>query len=245
MKIAQISDIHISADARLVDGIDPREHFAWSLAEATRSGCDLIVLSGDLATTKHDWGAYPWIARQVDALPMPTLVMPGNHDSTSEIVRCFGLDEDVHEGTLRHRRAFDEATVYCLDTSSAQLSADQLDWVHHHQHAAEATTPLLFLHHPPILCNCRFMDSHYPLENREPTWQRLRTLDDVHHIFCGHYHTYKDLERDDIHVVLCPSTLLQIDQHTPGFAIEHKHPGYLEITVQHGTVTWQPIYRER
>lgn len=246
MKIAQISDTHIAADGRLVDGVDTREHFDWSLEAATRSNCDLIVLSGDLAATERDWAAYPWLAARVAALPIPTLVMSGNHDNTAEVVRCFGLEADfhAHDGTLRHARRFGDTTVCCLDTSSTELSAEQLDWLQQQRPSWHGTEPLLFLHHPPLTCGHRFMDSHYPLQNREDTWRRLLALEQIQHVFCGHYHTHKEVVHDGIHVVLCPSTVLQIDAQSPNFAIEHTRPGYLEIEVHAGRVRWQAVYRE-
>jgi Icc protein len=243
MKIAQISDIHISADGRLVDGVDTRESFTWALREAVGTACDGIVLSGDLAATTNDWAAYPWIAAQVAALPIPTHVMSGNHDSTDAIVDAFSLAGDYRQGTLRSTSRHGDVALYCLDTSSEQLSIEQLDWMAEHHAAQRETTPLLFLHHPPIECGCRFMDSHSPLENRAQVWQRLVQLGDFKHVFCGHYHTHKVIERDGIRVVLCPSTLLQIPQDTPSFAIEHARPGYLEISVSKGEVSARAIYR--
>jgi len=244
MKIAQVSDIHISSDGRLVDGVDTRDSFKWSLSEATRTHCELLVLSGDLAATKNDWGAYPWISEQVSALPIPTLVISGNHDVTAEIVNAFGLENDYENGALRACRTQGDVTVYGLDTSSEHLSAEQLDWLREQQDGRSGGKPLLFLHHPPIACGCRYMDSHSPLVDREQSWRRIVELGHFTHVFCGHYHAHKEIERDGIRVVLCPSTLLQIRQDTPGFAIEHKRPGYLEISVRDGQVSSRAIYRD-
>jgi Icc protein len=244
MKIAQISDTHISADGRLVDGVDGRDSLTWALREAVRTQCDLVVLSGDLAATKNDWGAYPWIAEQVSALPIPTHVMSGNHDGTPEVVRAFGLANDYTGGSLRSSSVHDDVAVYCLDSSSERLPEEQLEWLREEHARRSGTTPLVFLHHPPLPCGCRFMDSHEPLENRDHVWQRLIELQAFKHVFCGHYHTHKVVERDGIRVVLCPSTLLQIPQDSVGFAIEHKRPGYLEISVLDGEVSWRAVYRD-
>jgi len=102
----------------------------------------------------------------------------------------------------------------------------------------------VFMHHPPIPCACRYMDSHSPLRNGREVWRTFVELGEVKHVFCGHYHAHKVIERDGIQVVLCPSTLLQIRQDAPCFAIEHTRPGYLEISVHDGQVSWQAIYRD-
>lgn len=88
------------------------------------------------------------------------------------------------------------------------------------------------------------MDAHSPLKHRDKTWQQIVDLGDIRHVFCGHYHTHKRVERDGIQIVICPSTLLQIDQQSADFEIEHRRPGYLEIAVEGGDVSWRAIYRQ-
>jgi Icc protein len=87
-------------------------------------------------------------------------------------------------------------------------------------------TVLLFVHHPPLLCGCQFMDSHYPLQNREEVWTQLQCLPAIEHIFCGHYHTDTTVVRDGKQIHVTPSTMMQIDRDTPTFAIAHTRPGW-------------------
>ncbi len=242
MKIAQVTDIHIPSDVRLVDGVDVRESLLWALEEIRRTGCELLVVSGDLVA-HEDFGAYRWIAEQLAELPIPVLVMSGNHDDTPMVVKHFGLAAEYHRKSLHGMRALNGVTVYGLDTSSGVLPKHQLGWLRE-QLDKQQGVPLLFMHHPPIECGCLFMDSHSPLKQREDTWQGIVELGDITHVFCGHYHTYKKIQRDGIEVVICPSTELQIDQGTPDFKIEHRRPGYLEITVEGTQVSSSAIYRE-
>ena len=243
MKIAQITDTHISADGGPRDGVDMRESFLWALDAVRASGCELLVLSGDLVGTDVDFDAYPWIAQQVAALDIPSLVLSGNHDDTRRLAEAFDARDAFRDGCLFDVREMAGVVIYGLDTSSQRLSNRQLEWLEADLARRRGARALLFLHHPPIVCGCRFMDSHGPLLDREKVWRRIVDLGAIDHVFCGHYHTHKVVERDGIQVVICPSTMLQISQQSVGFEIEHRRPGYLEIDVDDDGVRWNAVYR--
>ena len=242
MRIAQISDIHISADGELVDGVDVRETFSWALAEAERSSADLLVLSGDLAQNPEDAAVYPWIAEQTRQVSMPVMVLSGNHDEPRALARAFGIEHRYRGGVLLAKQRIGDVVAFGLDTTTAFLSDCQLAWLRQ-QIESTPGTPIVFLHHPPIPCGCVFMDTHAPLLESERVWSQLSSIDRLTHVFCGHYHTYKVVERDGIQVVLCPSTLIQISQQQTVFTIEHTTPGYIEIDVTGSDIDWRAIYR--
>jgi len=241
MRIAQLSDIHISADCGHPRGIDVRANFSSVLSEVRRGEYDLLVLSGDLALDEGHVDAYPWIAAQIAGLPMPVLVMAGNHDDVTCMVVDFGLEQQFVDGQLRWKRTLDGIAVYGLDTSSGALAEDQIAWLESGV-VRDGQRPIVFLHHPPLDCGCRFGDRHTPLLNRDDVWRRLAGIPGVDVIFCGHYHTHKVVERDGVRVVLCPSTELQISQDSERFQVEHERPGYLEIRIEPDRVAWDTHY---
>lgn len=115
-----------SADGRLVDGVDVRESFLWALEKVSRSSFELLVVSGDLAAEKEESHAYPWIAEQLATLPIPLMVMSGNHDDTPKLVESFGLEADWHQGSIRTTRTHGGVSIYCIDTSSEYLPEHQM-----------------------------------------------------------------------------------------------------------------------
>lgn len=241
MRIAQLSDIHISVDGSHPRGIDVRTNFQRVLAEVCRGTYDLLVLSGDLAATRRHGAAYAWIARELRQLPIPVLVMAGNHDDRARMIVEFGLEHELIEGNLNAKRRFSDATVYGLDTSTSMLSEGQVAWLEQ-SIASDPQRALVFMHHPPVDCGHGFMDRYQPLLNRGEIWRPLSAIRGVDVLFCGHYHTHEVVEKDGVRVVFCPSTELQISRESEAFQIEHQRPGYLEIIATPEDVTWHVHY---
>lgn len=241
MRIAQLSDIHISGNDESLDDIDVRGNFVAVLSEVRNAGYDLLVLSGDLAAKQADEDIYGWIRQQISELSIPVLVMAGNHDESRSVAECFDLNSSLGSDCLVERRAFPGVTVYSLDTSTEHLPPSQIEWLERSL-AAERSTPIVFMHHPPLGCDCAFMDVHAPLLDREEAWRSLASIEELTHIFCGHYHTHKVVTKDDIEVVLCPSTMMQISERHARFRVANRRPGYLEITIDGKQIRWKAHY---
>jgi Icc protein len=73
------------------------------------------------------------------------------------------------------------------------------------------------------------MDERHGLRNLADVWPVLASLDNLQHIFCGHYHTGRSLDIDGKGVHLTPSTLAQIDALTPDFHIADTRPAWRRI----------------
>lgn len=226
--IAQVSDTHINrlAEPIRVTGVNPRDQFLAVLRILAARPLDLLVLSGDLALSAGEMEAYIWLKQALSTFPYPYVIMPGNHDDAATMVSVFALpDGDYQEGMLYFQRTVKGRRLIFLDTSSYQLPRVQLDWLRQ-QLAHEREPALLFIHHPPLLCGCCFMDTCYPLRNIDEVWPVLRELNPIRHIFCGHYHATRTVMRDGKYVHVTPSTMMQIDADTPHFAIAHTQPGW-------------------
>jgi len=226
--IAQVSDTHINrlAEPNKNTGANPRDQFLEVIRILAARPLDLLVLSGDLAALAGEIEAYIWLKQALNTFPYPYIVMPGNHDDTATMVSTFALPaSDYQQGMLYFQRTVKGRRLLFLDTSSYQLPTVQLDWLR--QQLVHDNEPvLLFIHHPPLLCGCRFMDSYYSLRNIDEVWPVLRELAPIQHIFCGHYHAAKTVMRDGKCVHVTPSTMMQIDPDTPHFAIAHTRPGW-------------------
>ncbi|OUD16255.1 metallophosphoesterase [Thioflexithrix psekupsensis] len=229
LRIAQISDTHIGASHEPYNGVDMRGQFQRVIAELARRPLDLLIISGDLALMDGEIEAYDWIKQQLADFPVPYLIMLGNHDRLETAMSVFNLPkEDVHHGEFYFYRQFNECHCLFLDTSSYYLSLNQQQWLQQMVQQIKGDI-LLFMHHPPTLCACQFMDQHHALRNYQEVWQFFLTLPSIKHIFCGHYHTGCDITVSDKWIHLTPSTMLQIDRVSSELVLDKKIFGWRMI----------------
>ncbi len=229
LTIAQVTDLHIGPDDVLYRGIKGRQQFLDVLQVLAEKELDLLVLSGDLSAIEGEPEAYAWLKEVLTTFPHPYIVMAGNHDHVLRMKRAFELaDSDVSQGMLYFSRTIKGKRLLFLDSSSYRIPKQQLEWLKT-QLADYKKRVLLFVHHPPLLCDCLFMDESHPLQNIDEVWQVLDQCPQIKHIFCGHYHTEKTVEKNGKSVHLTPSTIFQIETEDPEFAIEHSKPGWRMI----------------
>lgn len=226
LKIGQISDIHIGEDENLVQGIDVRANFMKCLNSESMKDLDLLVLSGDLANENAEPGAYKYIADVLKTLNVPYCIIPGNHDQIDVMQQFFDLP--VHDGKCYYRYDIAGRTIFFLDSACGEVSKEQLDWLQVEAAKVEGEV-LLFLHHPPCFCNHRFMDLRYYMKNMLEVQKVLEKIDNLTHIFCGHYHSEFEVSFGSKKVHVAPSSQMQIDPNTPYFNLKSSAPGWQVI----------------
>ncbi len=226
LTIAQVSDIHIAEKAELQNNVDMRQQFLAVLTALKAYPLDLLVLSGDLALLAGEIPAYQWIKQQLIDFPIPYVIMAGNHDNLNNLIEVFNVPEqDLVGHALCYARQLKGRTLLFLDTAPYRLSDAQQVWLQ--KQLAKTSEPVLvFMHHPPALCGCQFMDTRHSLQNIEEVWPILANAPNVQHIFCGHYHTGRDCERDGKYIHITPSTMLQIDTESSEFVVASRDAGW-------------------
>ncbi len=230
--IAQVSDMHISATDAPYRGIHVRQQFEQVLIQLEQQPLDLLVLSGDLAAVAGEAEAYEWLKTRLEHFPHPYVLMAGNHDHVGRMMEIFKLStSDLTTGMLCFTRRLKGRLLIFLDSSSNYIPAQQLLWLQE-QLASSREEVLLFMHHPPVFGNCRFMDTYHPLRNLDEVWSILQQLPQIKTIFCGHYHTEKTILREGKTVHLTPSTVFQIDTQYPKFQMSSTQPGWRIIEWQ-------------
>ncbi len=224
--IAQVTDPHIGRSDLPYRGIHARQQFYDVLQTLAEMPLDLLVLSGDLAAVAGEPEAYAWLREVLASFPYPYVVMAGNHDHVPRLAHAFELSRsEISNGMLYFRRCIKDRQLLFLDSSSYRVAQSQLNWLK--EQCLEQSDPaLLFIHHPPLKCDCHFMDERHSLQNSDEVWSVLAQLSSLEHIFCGHYHTEKTISKDDKYVHVTPSTVFQIDTQLPYFVIEHIRPGW-------------------
>jgi 3',5'-cyclic-AMP phosphodiesterase len=227
LRIVQLSDTHIdNIEQPYPYNIDVKTKFTQTLHKITAYKPDLLILSGDLAAYQGEIAAYEWLAEQLDISGLPYVLMAGNHDNVVNMQEIFTLPVKVAKnGDLYFDLYLDNRQLLFLDSSVYTLEDRQLDWLQ----AQIKPNNLVFMHHPPTFCNCTYMDKNYALRGQTEVWQRLSNLDELKHIFCGHYHTGRSVYKQGKSIHICPSTMLQIATHTHEFAVASYNPGWRVI----------------
>lgn len=230
LHLAQITDIHIGPEDVLYNNINVRENFLRTIEDVKNKGpFDYVILSGDLAIDFGEIEAYYWIKEQLQDFPFPIVYMSGNHDSIERMDRVFDLHNDIKEEMLFFKREFKGLPVIFLDSEPDHIDARQLDWLVETSKSYSKDV-LLFIHHPPLLMDCEFMDRKYPLRNHEEVFSKIKECENIKHVFTGHYHSEGQKTKDGINVYTAPATQMQIDKTNHDFELSDIRPGWREIS---------------
>lgn len=224
MRIAHICDLHITSDDSFNRDVDVKKNFSQMLELVKSKNPDFIVLGGDLAAVNGEIEAYDWIKSQMETNGIPYFIVAGNHDLLDNLQQVFKL-ESVTSKELFYKQTWEGRSIFVLDSSSESVSRTQLEWLSREVNGLNSDA-LLFMHHPPLLCGCNFMDSKYPLKNRDEVIQVLNKLEHLNAVFCGHYHTEKTVISQSIQCFITPSTMLQMDQDNPKYQVSSLNPGF-------------------
>ncbi len=218
MLIAQISDPHIRPDGVCYQGVADSNH---SLTEAITHILafdrrpDLVLITGDLVDEGHS-AEYEALRAILAGLPIPYLVIPGNHDDRENLRKAFSDHTYLpREGPLHYcvddypvRIIGLDSTVPGLhhghiDTAGLQWLADTL--------ARDTTKPtLVMLHHPPFVSGIGYMDEYRYFDGAELA-AVVKQFDNIEIVLCGHVHRSMLTRWANTVVCACPSTATEID----------------------------------
>lgn len=224
--VLQLTDLHIYEDANRTQlPIDTKLSFRGVLQAAINQYDDwaLIVLTGDLADLAEE-ASYRWLAAELARVPVPVVVLPGNHDDRSLLEKYFQLPDSIALG------------VWYLDfldsneppKNTGRLSLEELRKLDASL-AQHADSPhLVLLHHPPIALDSSWMDG-MGLENPERFWNTIDKHDNVAAIANGHAHQNHDTYYRGVRVLSSPSTCTQFLPRTDHFALDRRGAGFRRL----------------
>jgi len=177
LRIAHLTDMHISADKRSLEGMQACFHYIQSMPEPP----DIIFSGGDTiedglyatrSKVRNQWGAWRGVLQAENSLPIKYCL--GNHDiwglynpaKDAMYGKNFAL-EMMH--TDKVYQSFDLAGWHFIFLDSTQkkrnglwytakLDEEQMDWLRKDLEQTPADKPVLVLSHIPILCANVFMD---------------------------------------------------------------------------------------
>jgi 3',5'-cyclic AMP phosphodiesterase CpdA len=240
-RIAHVSDTHFAPDSPHAD-----QHWAAVTAYVTATRPDLVVHTGDVTLDGHaDPAQLAYARERLAALPVPWLVLPGNHDvgdagdprhpldgdRRARWAEVFGTDRWSHRIGGWRLVGVDVQTLADHRPESAELA----DWL-----VSELSAPgptALFLHRP--LWPWGEADDEPRRYVGEPLRARLAGLlaRGVRLVGSGHVHQFLTHDDDGVHHVWAPSTWALLPDHIQP-VIGDKRTGLVEhVLAGDGTVT--------
>lgn len=231
MKIIQITDLHVGNENEFTHGVDVRQNFLDILKVVRHVAPDLLVLSGDLCFDSADPQVYQWLKSHLDYVDIPYAIIGGNHDDSMVLADCFKIHHLLVGDELYYKRLFGEYTLLFLETSRGSVSDGQLTWLDR-QLSSMTESPIIFMHHPPMLSGVPHMDQNYALKNMDAVQSVLCDFPRPLTVFCGHYHVEKTVCYKNLIVHITPSTYFQLNWRTEGFQVDHYRPAYREINLR-------------
>ena len=217
MLIAQITDLHVMLEGRLVYGeVDTTACLACAIDRLNTLDPipDLALLTGDLV----DAGApqeYARLRAQLARLQIPYRLIPGNHDARDTLRAAF-----PDHPYLRTDPAFchfvDESwPLRLVGLDSLQpgrvegvMCADRLAWLDRALAAQPDEPTLIFVHHPPFATGVAHMDA-LPMRGADAFAAVVARHRQVERVVCGHVHRSMSARWGGTLCTTCPSTAHQ------------------------------------
>lgn len=219
MLVAQLTDTHVVADPSLHElYIDNNERLVSAVASlnAESPKPELVLLTGDLTNTgAHD--EYEVLAGLLADLTIPTLAIPGNHDTRDNIRKLFShldwadadhascvVDTNGPDGPMRFV-GLDSTTP---GKPGASFDAERSAWLVDAIEGAPGRVALA-LHHPPFLTGIEWMDNNGFVGLAD--LEAVLADHPVERIMSGHIHRSITTTVAGITAVTCPSTIHHVD----------------------------------
>jgi 3',5'-cyclic AMP phosphodiesterase CpdA len=156
VKIIQITDMHLVAPGRVVNGVDPERQLRQAVDDVlSRHGdADLLVITGDLCNDGEP-EAYALLRDILAPVPFPVRLLLGNHDRRPAFMDAFPDQPRDGNGYVQSWLDTEMGRLLFLDSHEAGViggiyGEDRLAWLDDALAGAGALPPTVFIHHPPI-----------------------------------------------------------------------------------------------
>lgn len=240
MLIAHLSDLHVRPKGVLYQGVvDSNARLAEAVEHvlAIDRRPDLVLITGDLVD--HGKPAeYDNLRDILAGLPIPFLVIPGNHDDRENFRVAFA-DHDYlpRRGPLHYCIDDHPVRIIGLDSTvpglhHGHLDTAGLDWLATTLSQDTAKPTLIMLHHPPFVCGIPYLDEYRYFEGAALR-AVIERFDNVEIVLCGHVHRAVLRRWAGTVICSCPSTATEIDLRLATSAPPSSHDGPRAIMLHH------------
>ncbi len=232
IKIAQITDLHIVPEKERAYGVNVRENFNKILEsiEKEKDDIDYLVVTGDISFREGTQIIYNWVKNKLDKTGIEYFIIPGNHDDTCLMQKIFNIPVEINsDNEIYYKKDFGFGEVLFLDTSKDDMSENQMKWLEESL-SKNGKQYLVFMHHPPVKTGMKYMDRDHALKNISQLEEIFNKLQHPIPVFCGHYHTEKEVAENNMLVHITPSGFFQLDSTSKEFRVETYNIGWRKIT---------------
>jgi 3',5'-cyclic-AMP phosphodiesterase len=170
-RVAFLTDIHFDETFPINNNVNTRKNWEIVLADISKKGITELIFGGDIGET----ASYNYFFETLKSFSFKLIL--GNHDKFNDVKDFFNPSKNKQE--LRYKVEDNDYLYIFLDSSSDQISNDQLIWLQTNLSLKKEI--ILFLHHPILHINTP-VDTLYPLKNRE----QLKNIGYVRKLCSGH-----------------------------------------------------------
>jgi 3',5'-cyclic AMP phosphodiesterase CpdA len=197
MLICQLTDLHVRPRGRAASRVSETNMLverAMRAVAAFSPRPDVLVITGDLTDCglPAEYELLNALLRRT--LPLPTFVIPGNHDRRETLraglAHLPGLAADPDY--IQYAVEDFPVRLVMLDTlvpgaAQGELRPVQLEWLDRTLAAAPDKPTMIAMHHPPFACGIANMDA-INLRNGGVFAGVIARHNQVERIICGHHH---------------------------------------------------------
>ena len=230
MKIAHLSDIHLTENGRIIWGVNTMRHFNEAISKLSDiKDIDAIIISGDLSDDGSTW-SYNYLDTAFFELGIPTYSCMGNHDSfeTFPRMRFIKHTKRVLLGGWKFLildSVIRDESEPGKNKSRGLLNEVSLNFLQ--MELKDSIPTAIFLHHPPIepggWLNRKILD------NRD-NFREIIMGTNVKMVAYGHIHCSLSKNIQDVLYTSAPSIGFGFDEDLPKFQIADGTEGFNVIT---------------
>ena len=229
LKIIQITDLHLSANkSTLIHNINTYESAQRIISVIKDDHTDLnaLVLTGDLVMDESHEG-YEHLNNLLKPIDCPIFLIPGNHDSVSEI-QWLSQKPNLYNDNFK---VYNHWILFMFNSKKEGA----LEGIFHEQEIFNfeqllniypEKNFLIFVHHPMSSIKSDWMDGMM-IENPEKVKKLIIDNPNVKAISSGHVHQEFADSLGDTKIFTTPSTCYQFKPHAKKFTLDHtRSSGY-------------------
>jgi Icc protein len=188
IKLAQISDLHITPGELLYGKVDTAKFLGRAIEKLRELRPDAVIATGDLVEG-GSVAEYERLRELLVPLGMPVHLVLGNHDSRANFRGVFGGGDFI-------QFTFDvgELRVVALDTndpgnSGGRLCATRRAWLAAQLDASSGRPVIVAQHHPPFVTGMAALDRcGLDAGDAREEAMLLSRYPNVERVICGHVH---------------------------------------------------------
>lgn len=235
MKIAHISDLHLTERGKIIWDTDTLCHFNQMLNKLRAiDGLDAVVITGDISDDGSKW-TYEYLDNALAKIDIPVYCIPGNHDSLPMFYQVY----KPHFYSTCGRVIINDWKFLFLNSviqdskdlntnmSRGYISNEDLDFID--KDLSDGLPTCLCLHHPPIepggWLNRKILENRYDFNNIIAKHSNARC------ILYGHIHCYTQMTIAQTMYISASSIAFAFDKDLPKFQITKGTEGFNIITL--------------